>query len=672
MPRRSALAPSLVLALVGISPALAYELDEIPVTTWPAELEFDPITPEGHAERVPVEGPLVVDYLGALYPRATDRALAERGRVLVMVESNLAVRISDALDVYMEDLTLDGHSVLLESASGGTAAELKEHLAELYAEDEGLEGALLVGELPMEWFEFFNDYDTYGYAVFPTDLALMDLDGSWEDTDGNGIFDRHTDGPADVAPELWVGRLIVGSGMGDEVDLMEAYLERNHAYRRGDIQPNGSSLVYVDDDWAYWAGEYGNEIRMGFPDITQESEVNATSKPDYIPRLTQDYDNIAVFVHSSPTEHYFVYRGNYDTMSYSEVPLDTTALFYDLFACSNANFAESVNMGSVYAMSTEFGLLALGSTKTGSMLERAPYYRALGEYEDFGTAMVQWWEAVQPYDYNQRDNWYYGMVQIGDPTLRLGYPTVEVDVDTIVIDQPTADPVTVTINLSNSGFDGYYWSLGVEGSTLDAEPWIQTEDPNGQVLGLDASLVVTLEPALAAGIDPSQALLIHAPGATNNPVSIPLDIVQWGQAELCVSSSLLELALDSSLDDGATGLEVGNCNPGSLAWTAVSDSNWLQIDRTEGDGSAGADLVTVTVDATGLESGKSYAGELTFSSEEASNGPVSVEVRVDLAEGVGRGQCGCTAGATPARIAWFPALFLGGLLGLRRRRSWAG
>jgi hypothetical protein len=657
------------LSLVALSgTAQAYDLDEIPVTRWPAELEIQPITPEQHAELVPVEGPLVVEHLDALRPRASSRAEAERGRVLVLVEANLAERLSDSLDRFMEDLTLDGHSVLLESASGGSAVEIKEHLAELYAEDQGLEGALLIGDLPMAWFEFYNDYGTYGYAVFPCDLALMDLDGSWEDNDGNGVFDGHTDGFGDAAPELWVGRMIVTPWMGDETEVLEAYFDRNHAYRRGEILPNESSLVYVDDDWAYWVNDFDYEIGLAFPDTTAVSEVNTTRKDDYLPRLEQDFDNIAVFVHSSPSEHYFVYRGNYDTMLWDEVPGDTTALFYDLFACSNSNFAESIYMGGVYALNTEFGLLALGSTKTGSMLERTPYYRRLGEYEDFGHAFVGWWEDVQPYDVNQRDNWYYGMVQIGDPTLRVGYPTVALDTDSIVIDQAEAEPVTVTINLSNSGFDGYYWSLGVEGSSLEEQPWIQTDDPNGQVLGLDSSLTITFDPELAGGADPSQTLLIHAPGATNNPTPIALDIAQWGPPELCVSEELLHIQLEAVTDDGATLLEVGNCAVGELSWSAEIDQDWLLLDRSEGDGREGAEQVQISVDASGLAPGKSYTGLITFSSEQASNSPVSVEVQLDVpAGGVRRGKCGCAASPSPARLLWLPSLLLGAAVTLRRK-----
>jgi hypothetical protein len=663
-----ALSVSLALALLVPQAAVAYELDEIPVNRWPAEIGFEPITPTQHALRVPSDGPLELSYLGALYPQATSRAQASRGRVLVLVESNLSGRIADSLDTFMEDLTLDGHSVLLEAASGGTAADLKEHLAELYAEDESLEGALLVGDLPMEWFEFFNDYGTYGYVVFPTDLALMDLDGSWEDRDGNGIFDSHADGAGDAAPELWVGRMIVTPQMGDETAIIQSYFERNHAYRRGEILPNGSSLVYVDDDWAYWEGEYAHEIGMGFPDITAESERDVTSRSDYIPRLSQDYDNIAVFVHSSPYEHYFVYRGNYDTMSWSEVPADSTALFYDLFACSNSNFAESVYMGGVYALTTEFGLLALGSTKTGSMLERSHYYSRLGDFEDFGHAFVGWWEDVQPYDQQQRNNWYYGMVQIGDPNLRVGYPTVQASLDEIVIDQLEVEPVSVSIDLSNVGFDGYYWSLGVEGGSLADNPWIQCEDCDGQVLGLSDTLNVTFDPELAAGVDPEQNLLIHAPGATNNPLSVPFRIVQWGPTELCVSETSIQVELASLDDDGAETLEVSNCSPGMLSWTASVDQAWLELDLLEGDGGEGADLVTLTVDGAGLEPGKSYRATITFEADDASNSPVYVDVQVEFDEGVGRGRCGCASGGSPLRISWFPLAMIGAAVGVSRRR----
>jgi hypothetical protein len=225
----------------------------------------------------------------------------------------------------------------------------------------------------------------------------------------------------------------------------------------------------------------------------------------------------------------------------------------------------------------------------------------------------------------------------------------------------------VEINLSNVGFDGYYWSLELEGGALDDQPWIGVSDAEGQVLGLDDSLILTLDPALAGGVDPSQTLLVRAPGATNNPVAIPLEIVQWGGGELCVNPSPVQIELDSSVDDGATTIEVGNCNPGSLSWSAIVDASWLALDRTEGDGSAGAELVELSVDAGELDPDDTYTATITLESPDAANSPVSVDVELTFAEGVRRPGCGCASRGNAGRLAWLPGLVLLGVTTRRRR-----
>ncbi len=664
--------PAAAALFVGLglptSPASAYELDQIPVTRWPERFDPRPITPAEHAARVPLQGDLVLEELQRRLPADLTRAEAQRGRVLVLVDAGLEEPLAAALAVFVDDLALDGHSVLLETSSGGTAEQLKAHLAELYAEGEGLEGAILVGELPMAWFEFFDDYQTYGYAVFPADLALMDLDGDWTDSDGNGIADVHSDGQGDTAPEIWLGRLVVPYALGDEAEVLTDYFARNHAFRRGEILPTGSSLVYVDDDWAWWAPEYAAEIERGFPEITQESELNTTSKADYLPRLGQDFDNIAVFVHSSPEQHYFVLNGDYDVMDWPEVPSDATALFYDLFACSNANFAEPMNMGAVYALGTEYGLLALGSTKTGSMLERSHYYRRLGSYAELGEAFRGWFEDVQPYDTGQRDYWYYGMAQIGDPSLRVGYPIVTASVDEILIDAPEAEPVEVSITLGNAGLDGYYWSLGLAEGLLADQDWIQPSDVEGQVLVGADTFIIHLDPELARGADPSQTLLVHAPGASNNPLEIPLEILRWGAGELCVDPSPLDLALESPEERLASSLQVGNCNPGPLEWTVSSDAHWLELERAAGGGEDGVDTLNFTIDGEGLLPGERYEAMLVFESPAADNSPLELPVWLEMDPAVGPPACGCATRGEPRSLAWLGALLLGGV-GLVRRRS---
>jgi MYXO-CTERM domain-containing protein len=661
--------PSLAapLLLAALSPAGAYDLDEIPLTRWPDE--FRPVPVDTSDLPVPMpEDPLELRTIEAREPPVGTPPAGLQGRVVVLVESGLAAPLEDALDAFIQDLTLEGHPVLLESALAGSGAELKDHLRDLYAEEDGLEGAVLIGELPFLRYEFQNDYGHYGYAVFPCDLALTDLDGTWTDSNSNGILDGHSN--ANAAPEIWVGRMIVRSNLGDREQVLEDYFARDHEFRRGGIQPQGTALVYVDDDWAHWTGEFEREVEGGFGDVTAVGSTSVTRTADYIPRLTQDYDNIAVFVHSSPQEHYFVYQGAYDTMSWTQIPDDATALFYDLFACSNSNFDDDpvlgtgspIYMGGVYAFGTEFGLLALGSTKTGSMLERPGYYDRLGDYESFGAALRGWWEEVQPYDTNQRENWYYGLTHLGDPSLRVGYPTVGVDVEQIVIDEAEAAPVSVEIALSNTGFDRYHWGLALEEGAIEDQPWIQPTATVGVVSDRAVTLTLTFDPLLAEGVDASQTLLIRAPGATNNPVAIPLEIVRWGTPALCVDPDPVEVRLAGPDARKELSLAVGNCNPGPVTWEASASDSWLHLDADSGEAADGPDTVTLTFGGRALERDTTYEGVLTISSPE--EGVLPVEVPVTLR--VGSAGCGCASGA--GRPAW-PGLALIGLAPLLRRRQ---
>ncbi len=646
--------------LVAAGPAAAYELEEIPLTRWPQEGAPYQVGPEDVRERF-AEGPLQLEHVDSLHPVAGSRAQEERGLVALLVDESLLADISDSLDVFMEDLALDGHSVLLESSSGGSAEELKAHLQELYEEDD-LRGAILIGDLPIAWFEVKNDYGAYGYALFPCDLQLADLDGAWEDFDENGIADRHSEGEGDTPPEIWIGRMVITPQMGDPAELINSYFSRNHAYRRGEIVPTGEGLVYVDDDWSYWAAEYAAEIAGGFSEITMESEPNVTSKNDYIPRLSQAYDNVAVFVHSSPDQHYFVYQGVYDMMDWDEVPTESDALFYDLFACSNANFADYVYMAGTYAFQTRWGLLALGSTKTGSMLEREGYYRPLGRYEEFGEALRSWWEDVHPYDVQQRLNWYYGLIQVGDPTLRVGFATVDSSLEELAQDSYDDQPVEVTVELRNAGYDGFFWRADLDQADLDDLDWISLDKDEGEVDETVDSFTITLDPAqLAEGEQVLETLLLHAPGATNNPLSIPISLGRWASPELCVTPGALELEAD------AGELAVANCHAGPLSWAVATDASWLTLGSEGGSIEEGEQLLTLEADSRGMAQG-SHQATLVFSSDQAVNSPTEVLVELQVGdEGLVQPRCGCASGARRVAGGALGWLLLGGLALLRRR-----
>lgn len=485
-------------------------IDEVPRTVWPDEFRDHEITMEQWQELHPRSAAFRVEVLREAAPAVRD---GHRGRVAVLVDDGLQGAIEAPLETFTDDLSRDGHGVLVEAIGGGSAADLRDHLGELY--DEDLVGAILVGSMPIAWFEIDNDYNEYGYTQFPCDLYFMDLDGSWADADGDGRFDAHGGGSGDTRPEIWIGRLLITGAMGDEVALLTDYFAKNHAYRIGDFATDGSALVYVDDDWSYWTDYYVDELDEAFPDVTSESQMNTTSTADYLPRLSQGYDNVAVYVHSSPEAHFFTKNGQYEWMMYSDVPAPADALFYNLFACSNANFADYVYMAGVYVLNTDFGLVAVGSTKTGSMLEAYPYYWNLSLYEEFGDALLAWWREHAPYGFDEIC-WHYGITMIGDPTLRTGYPTIGVDPVEISLETAAGDIHEVTIEVDNLGVDALEWTAAED------RDWMSLSPAQGSGHG---EITLTLDASTIEGGANHGTVRIDAPGATNNPVEISVELL---------------------------------------------------------------------------------------------------------------------------------------------------
>lgn len=338
--------------------------------------------------------------------------------VLVLVNADIVEEIQPALDRYLFDLEDSGYAVVAFQSSGGSPEDLKAEIASIYSgltTTGGLVGAVLVGKLPVPWFEMDDDF--YGRrSEFPIDLYYMDLDGDWIDSDTDGMFDLHTDGQGDQAPEIWMGRLTAGPLDGDEADLLNSYFAKNHEYRIGNLPSTGKALAYVDDDWWYFNDA---NLSLAYEDVTVVNDPFMSTADDYRDRLTQDFEWVHVMAHSWPRGHHFkVPSDSGGFVTYDEVrDIDASALFYNLFACSNARYIENNYMGGWYIFSAGNGLAAVGSTKTGSMLAFSEFYRPFGQGRTLGDSYKEWFVSRAPYNLSDR-RWYYGMTLLGDPTLR--------------------------------------------------------------------------------------------------------------------------------------------------------------------------------------------------------------------------------------------------------------
>jgi hypothetical protein len=428
----------LVCAATLLAIAAAVCSNEIPVTRWTAPDGSEPLSRHEWMSTRDVGRSPSIQSVSSLAGPATD--------VLVIVNTELYPTISSELGGFVSDLVDDGYSpsvLTCDDVQGPLACDSLRSLLSTYHED-GLEGAVFIGDLPISWFHMLDDFDGDSvfedYEEFPCDLYYMDLDGEWLDTlmwDGvsfnpgsDGMFDVHR---GEVTPEIWVGRLMP-SVIGDEDSLLGIYFDKDSTYRSEGLGLPKRALAFVDDDWVWWAGEWSANIGMAYPEVITVADSESTVADNYRTRLSHGYEWISVFAHSWPGGHGFKYGLSEWSWFYSyEIPMiDPEANFYNLFACSNARYVEDGNMGCMCVFSETYGLGALGTTKTGSMLNFDEFYYPLGKGATIGEAFRDWFIARGSDGYESwESSWFYGMALLGDPTLKVTPPYgVEADAGT--------------------------------------------------------------------------------------------------------------------------------------------------------------------------------------------------------------------------------------------------
>jgi hypothetical protein len=231
---------------------------------------------------------------------------------------------------------------------------------------------------------------------------------------------------------------------------------------------NKRALAYPDDDWYYFSD---CSLKNAYSDVVIVNGKSKTVSADYTARLKENYEWIHVCVHSNPSLHAFYNSGssggyvfNTDVRS-----IDPTALFYNLFACSNCKYNASNYMGGNYVFAKTFGLAAVGSTKTGSMLSFYNFYTPLGlaSRKALGEAFKDWFK-LQNLDSICNRGWFYGMTLLGDATLSLDPPVANI----VAINPANAlagsnIAFTATGKISAGSITGYNWKSSKDGYLSD-------------------------------------------------------------------------------------------------------------------------------------------------------------------------------------------------------------
>ena len=370
-----------------------------------ADPEGIPITyMDGHGRR-PAEWAEIRDEVLARGPYSRTVTYATTGvgdsrggEVVLLVDQLVEGGISGALSTFQADLESEGYTVLVWQISGGSAADIRSDLQAQYA-GGNLDGAICIGDIPTGWMES-------GYGQYPVDVFLMDMNGTWTDSDGDGLYESWTS----YGPEIWVGRLTPTSiSTGSSVDLLNAYFGKNHAYRNGTLSLPDRALAYEEA----FTGLTGY-VSLVYDDVTTKNDPVGTCADDFKAELQAGYEWVHLISHSSPwgsSFHTGAPPEGGGTLNSFEVPeLDPHAFFYVLNCCSNGRWTELDNLANTYIWCDSYGLAALAQAKVDYTNDFQEYYSTLSTGSNLGEAYMDWLSANMSME--------HGAVLLGDPTLR--------------------------------------------------------------------------------------------------------------------------------------------------------------------------------------------------------------------------------------------------------------
>jgi len=214
--------------------------------------------------------------------------------ISILVDASLNTQITSRLNEYIADLESEGYTVFVSTVSGGSPQDIKNWVIDRY--NAGSEGFVFVGDITAAWAEVSGDQ-------FPCDLFYMDLDGNWQDNDIDGVYEVHTAGTGDMAPEVYIGRLYAYSLSYDtEANMVNDYFAKAHAYRLGELTQPWRALEYVEEDW--W------NMSVNLDLVYEDSVVRYdygyyTTGADYLDQMDLGRHFVTVCAHSYSGGHHF-------------------------------------------------------------------------------------------------------------------------------------------------------------------------------------------------------------------------------------------------------------------------------------------------------------------------------------------------------------------------------
>lgn len=351
-----------------------------------------------------------------------------RGRAILLVETSLAGPLAPEIARFESDLAGDGWTVLRHDISRDSApGDVKELIRSHYAADpRNTQAVILLGRIPVARSGNLN-VDGHAARPMPADVFYGEMDGSWPDANGDGVYDPSL---LPSAVELQVGRIDFSDlpgryspvRYGDEIELTRRYLEKNHAYRHAQVRPPLKALVGGLSDargQAYAATGFRNfSALVGNDQITiAEAETDTPVENRWLARVTRDEYLWAFgagagsdFTVGSLGEH-----GIYNDLWASDlIERRAKATFYLMFGSWFSEWDKSDNLLRTALAAPDRGLAAAWAGRPHHFY----HHMGVGETIGYGIRLTQNNEGLYS---NQVQRQLRGVhiALLGDPTLRL-------------------------------------------------------------------------------------------------------------------------------------------------------------------------------------------------------------------------------------------------------------
>ena len=255
----------------------------------------------GYEYSVTCTGP-VVDGNSYVYAGIKIPAVDYRGKLILMVDNYFSDTLSAEIARLEKDFISDGWQVIRHDvARTDSVPGVKNIILNDYNADvTNVKALCLLGHVPVPYSGSLNpDGHPDHYGAWPADVYYGELNSTWTDATvnvttasrpqnqnipGDGKFDQYAI-PGDV--ELEVGRIDFSNLPSfplTETQMMQNYLNRDHDYRKKNIDP--AKRCVVDDNFGTFSGEAFASCGWRIASILTPDSISAN---DYFTELNNSW-----------------------------------------------------------------------------------------------------------------------------------------------------------------------------------------------------------------------------------------------------------------------------------------------------------------------------------------------------------------------------------------------